>query len=350
VFIHSTVFDNPYLLKKGYDKDLESITNPVQRAQWFRGDFDAIDGKYFGEFRTQVLRDQNGKAIEDEEAYHVVKAGTIDLLPWWPRWIGMDWGFGHASAIYWLCQSPEGRIYVYREMVMGGVNSLALGVEVARKSRGDLQGLPERHMPMYLSPDAWANRDSVNTIADQIRIGIEMELGFFRGEVVDEDVMEWDGNPTGEMAISVLHANNDRIIGWNYIRDLLSWRRVTLDPNECVTKLRIFDSCPKLIDAIPQAQQDEKNKRPEDVFKVNTEADDCLDALRYGTNAHKDHKITPPRYAVMSEAAKLAQQMYPDDVNIRMQMIRTKQAAYERENAVPTGVNIPREGAMRWRQ
>jgi hypothetical protein len=348
VFIHSTVYDNPYLLKKGYDKDLESITNPVQRAQWHKGDFDAIDGQYFGEFRANVLRDQDGKAIEDEEAYHVVKSGTVDLLPWWPRWIGMDWGFGHASAVCWCCQSPEGRVYVYRELVMGGVNSMALGAEIARRSRDDLQGLPDRHMPMYLSPDAWAKRDSINTIADQIRTGIEMELGVFRGEAVDEDMAEWGGLPTGEMGISVLKANNDRIIGWNYIRDLFSWRRVTGDVNECVPKLRFFDCCPKLIEAIPLAQQDPD--RPEDVLKEDTDGDDVIDSLRHATNAHKDKKITPPRYAVMSEAARLAQQMYPDDVNVRIQMIQAKEAAYEREYAVPAGVNIPREGAMRWRQ
>lgn len=347
-FIFSTVYDNPYLLRKGYDKVLASYTNPVLRAQWHLGDFDAIDGKYFGEVRVQVLRDQTGKAIEDEEAYHVVKSDSVELLPWWPRWIGMDWGFGHSSAVYWLCQSPEGRIYVYREMVMAGVSSMALGAEIARRSREDLRGLPENHMPMYLSPDCWAKRDSVNTIADQIRIGIESELGIPSGATADDDMWEWEGRRPGEMSISVLRANNDRVIGWNYIRDLLSWKRVTGDPNECAPKLRIFDSCPKLIDALPLAQQDPGH--PEDVLKESTESDDCLDALRYSTNAHKDHKITPPRYAVMSEAAKMAQQMYPDDPMVRMQIIRTKQEAYEREYAVPAGVNIPREGAMRWRQ
>jgi hypothetical protein len=74
--------------------------------------------------------------------------------------------------------------------------------------------------------------------------------------------------------VNVMRANNDRINGWNNIREYLDWN----DEDKRKPKLKVFSNCANLIRTFPMMVHDDK--RPEDLD--TTGEDHALDSLRYG--------------------------------------------------------------------
>jgi hypothetical protein len=196
-----------------------------------------------------------------------VRAEELRLEPWWPRWISIDWGFQHPSAVYWHCAVPQNvtreswsvtreklqhgdgvhesqvtshqsRIITYREFVQSGLSPRMLAQGIAERSGR------ERISDVFLSPDAFAHRTSEASIAEQL------------GEVL-----------TASGLPRPAPADDDRIGGWQLMYQLLesdAWL--------------ITENCAKLIDCLPQLVRDER--RVEDIRKVD--GDDPADAARYG--------------------------------------------------------------------
>src|SRR5205814_7101668 len=131
---------------------------------------------------------------------------------WWPRWVSVDWGFLHPSAVYWHCAVPgtratslghsgfhespvtshESRIVTYREFVQPGLSPRMLAQAIAERSGR------ERISEVFLSPDAFAHRTSEASIAEQ--------LG---------DVLVANGLP------HPAPADDDRVGGWQLMYQLL---------------------------------------------------------------------------------------------------------------------------------
>jgi hypothetical protein len=85
-FIPAKVHDNPiYANDAGYIKTLNALPSHLRRA-FLEGDWDVFAGQYFDRFSPSS---------------QVVRAEQVDWKPWWPRWISMDWGYEHPSAVYW---------------------------------------------------------------------------------------------------------------------------------------------------------------------------------------------------------------------------------------------------------
>ncbi len=92
-FIPARVTDNPiYAGDEHYLKSLRALPSHLRRA-FLDGDWDVFAGQYFDRF---------------DYTRHVVRAEEIHLQPWWPRWISVDWGFEHPSAVYWHAAVPGG--------------------------------------------------------------------------------------------------------------------------------------------------------------------------------------------------------------------------------------------------
>jgi len=130
------------------------------------------------------------------------------------------------------------RIITYREFIQNGLSPRMLGQAIVERTGR------ERIREIYLSPDAFAQRTSEASIAEQ--------LG---------DVLVQNGLPRP------VPATDDRIGGWQLMYQLLerdAWV--------------IAENCGKLIECLPQLVRDEK--RVGDVRKV--EGDDAADAARYG--------------------------------------------------------------------
>jgi phage terminase large subunit len=262
-FVRARIEDNPiYANDVNYKKTLAALPDRLRRA-FLEGDWTVLEGQYFDLF---------------EVGRHTARAESLRLEEWAPRWISIDWGFKHPSAVYWhgACQDAGNlprslrsvagapdigtqektghsgrddclgggqddnarRIVTYREFVQSELSPRMLGQAIVEKTQR------ERIREIYLSPDAFARRTSEASIAEQ--------LG---------DVLEQNGLPRP------VEANDDRIGGWQLMYQLLerdAWM--------------IAENCPRLIECLPLLVRDDR--RVEDVRKM--EGDDAADAARYG--------------------------------------------------------------------
>jgi terminase large subunit-like protein len=262
-FIRARLDDNPiYANDAEYRRTLEALPEHLRRA-FLEGDWNVFAGQYFDVF---------------DFGRHTARPEEMRLEPWWPRWISIDWGFQHPSAVYWHCAvpgsaaptgvaqafrpedfslggtssarglkslTPEGvsysrtsRIITYREFVQNGLSPRMLAQGIAERSGR------ERINEVFLSPDAFAHRTSEASIAEQ--------LG---------DVLVANGLPRPAPA------DDDRIGGWQLMYQML-------ESDAWV----ITENCAKLIECLPLLVRDDR--RVEDIRKMD--GDDPADAARYG--------------------------------------------------------------------
>jgi phage terminase large subunit len=225
-FIPARLDDNPiYANDAAYRKTLETLPEHLRRA-FLEGDWNVFAGQYFDVF---------------DVGRHTARPEEFRLEPWWPRWISVDWGFQHPSAVYWHCAVPgpeNSRIVTYREFVQNALSPRMLAQGIAERSGR------ERISELFLSPDAFAHRTAEASIAEQL------------GEVLAAN-----GLPRPAAA------DNDRIGGWQLMYQLL-------ESDAWV----ITENCAKLIASLPLLVRDDQ--RVEDIRK--TEGDDSADAARYG--------------------------------------------------------------------
>jgi phage terminase large subunit len=256
-FIRARIADNPiYANNESYLHSLEALPEHLRHA-FLEGDWEVFAGQYFDVF---------------DLGRHTARPEDVPLEAWWPRWISIDWGFQHPSAVYWHCAVPSSpqsvipsearnrgrndafcpdpsvtalprddnpfRIVTYREFVQNGLSPRMLAQAIVERT-----GRDQIH-DVFLSPDAFARRTSEASIAEQ--------LG---------DVLAINGLPRP------VPADDDRVGGWQWMYQLLE--------NDAWL---ITENCTKLIDCIPQLVRD--SNRVEDIRKV--EGDDPADAARYG--------------------------------------------------------------------
>ncbi len=255
-FIRARIEDNPiYANDADYRRTLETLPEHLRLA-FLDGDWNVFAGQYFDIF---------------DYGRHTARPEEIRLEPWWPRWISIDWGFQHPSAVYWHCAVPVAsrsvipsearnlsssasqrdpsvatlprdadpcRVVTYREFVQSGLSPRMLAQAIAERSGR------ERISEVFLSPDAFAHRTSEASIAEQ--------LG---------DVLIANGLPRPAPA------DDDRVGGWQWMYSLLqsnSWL--------------MTDNCSELIQCLPHLVRDQA--RDADIRKVD--GDDPADAARYG--------------------------------------------------------------------
>jgi phage terminase large subunit len=269
-FIRARLDDNPiYANDAEYRRTLEALPEHLRRA-FLEGDWNVFAGQYFDVF---------------DVGRHTARPEEMRLEPWWPRWISIDWGFLHPSAVYWHCAVPRPshsvipsgvarsdtqsrnrgnkydtscldpsasaanaaafarddnpcRIVTYREFVQNGLSPRMLAQGIAERSGR------ERIHEVFLSPDAFAHRTAEASIAEQL------------GEVLVAN-----GLPRPAPA------DDDRIGGWQLMYQML-------ESDAWV----ITENCAKLIDGLPLLVRDDH--RVEDIRKMD--GDDSADAARYG--------------------------------------------------------------------
>jgi hypothetical protein len=271
-FIRATVADNPiYADDREYRRTLDALPSHLRRA-FLDGDWNVFAGQYFDIFDRErhVVRFGHGAparsgvadlasstrnlshrsfgalaAPQDDN----VNLGVVNLEPWWPRWISIDWGFEHPSAVLWHAAAPDGTVITYREFVQNHLSPRMLAAAIAERSAG------ERIQSVYLSPDAFSQRTAEDRIADQIGRGLEME-GLPRP------------NP----------ADDERVGGWMLMYELLQQDAWLITSN-----------CVQLIDSLPTLTRDERDL--EDVLKC--EGDDVADAARYGIKSRLEPGRAP---------------------------------------------------------
>lgn len=242
-FIPATLYDNKILLESDpkYEQRLKRLPEAERRAL-LEGDWDAFKGQYFKMWNAKK---------------HVCK--PFDIPRSWKRFRSMDWGYSNPSAVLWFAVSPEGRLYVYRELYVTETTI----PELARQIKS---------MSVY-SDDGHTPEKIAYTVADP---AIWSKTQYEQGESIALKLMEY--------GVPLMKADNARISGWQAVKDMLYYD----EGHEPV--LQIFESCYNLIRTLPVLVHD-KN-RPED---LDTDGEDhAADALRYGVMSN------PQAYSVKS--------------------------------------------------
>jgi phage terminase large subunit len=100
LFIQALVTDNQVLMSRdpGYIKTLQALPPQQRRAHWY-GDWDALEGQYFAEFR----RDR-----------HVIS--SFELPKHWRRFRSIDWGYNDPCCVLWHAADEDSHIYTYRKL------------------------------------------------------------------------------------------------------------------------------------------------------------------------------------------------------------------------------------------
>lgn len=355
IWIFSTYKDNPTVAKTDYIITLMSLTDKRQRAAYIDGDWGAFIGSYFGD----VFRKEN-RPGEPGHACHVVVTKPVQprLEAWFPRALGMDWGFKHEASCLWLAQhGVTGQNHVYREIVASQASAERLGFEIAKASMQELNAHPSHAFPLYLSHDAFQQRDERQTLAELLARGIARVLGPNAVHTPDlvikqmQERMSVRENPSPQelqaqqaafdeirrqrnAGITIRVAPKANAVGWQYLREMMRWEHIQVDRpefsqevyldllmqsesraqeylqycqgfnEETLPKLLIWDSCPRLIDAIPKAQYDEKGT--EGLDKAHFKGRDSLDSLYYLMVSHREHEAPEPYEAFRDKALNAA--------------------------------------------
>lgn len=130
-----TLLDDKYLEKlAGLPKNL--------REALLAGCWEAFEGQYFDCF---------------DPSHHVVERASVDEKEWWPFWVSIDYGFGHATAAYlWTMNPKTSHVYTLDEYIIHRRKA----IDVAK----DLQKLWGHHniKAWFLSPDSFDHDGTVD--------------------------------------------------------------------------------------------------------------------------------------------------------------------------------------------
>lgn len=152
IFIPAKLTDNLHLMKAdpSYINRLRNLPLAEQKAK-IDGDWDAFAGQAFDEFRDIKYPD------EPDNAMHVISPFEVPL--WWPRIIGIDWGYNAYTWAGWFAVAPNKRVFLYREYFQRQKKIVEWSSEIARLSHG------ENIVHVSLDPSAWQDRGDPHNIA-----------------------------------------------------------------------------------------------------------------------------------------------------------------------------------------
>ena len=226
-FIPATVEDNPHLLKGSpdYMQMLNMLPDDVRRA-WRDGDWDALAGVFFPEFRKETHTIQPFYKVPTE----------------WKKYRAFDYGLDMFACI-WVAVDFEGRCHVYRE-----VQQKDLIVSEAAQLMLALTPAEERIEYTIGPPDMWnRQKDSGKSMAE---------------------VFATNG-------VGLIRASNNRIQGWMALKEMLK----PMKHKDDKPGLLVTEECKGLIRNIMLIQHDEKN--PSDCATEPHNVTHICDAVRY---------------------------------------------------------------------
>lgn len=249
MFIPAKLEDNPYLMQdSSYEAGLAAAGTPALYRAWRYGDWSILAGQYFDLF---------------SKATHVTDRSRYEITPWHTKWISADWGYNDRTCVYWHRVDENRRVVTYREMAVNRTTPDVLGRMIAEANRNE----PLRNF--FLSPDAFHQRHSERTIADEI----------------------WDGS--GKSLPRPTRADDDRVGGWSLMYQMLQSGHWQID--EC---------CTELIEALPVLVRD-TDGNPEDCAE-SPGFDDPPDGARYGIKSFHKSGTEPMAVKEIAAAASIS--------------------------------------------
>jgi phage terminase large subunit len=233
IFIPAKVYDNTVLMENNpeYVEILENLPEDLRRAH-LDGDWDALAGQYFREFRREI---------------HTIDA--FEIPKEWRRYRTVDYGLD-MCACYWVALSPTRKAYVYREL-----HQPNLIISEAANMIKSMTPDDEEIYTTFLPPDLYNRRQDTGKSAADI---------FY------------------ENGIKHQKSINDRILGWYNMKEWLmvyNTRDEQTGEEYKTSNLVIFKNCVNLAKHIPQLQSDDKE--PNDVATEPHDITHSCDAIRY---------------------------------------------------------------------
>lgn len=228
LFIPSKLEDNPYLDRQ-YERKLLALP-PELRKAYRDGDWDIFPGQYFPEWRRR----------QHVSAEHRVYPPHVE------RVLSLDWGFVKPGSCGWWVL-VDGHAYREEEYVFTRTVGFDVGQEIARRTRE--RGLSHVKYLVYDTAMEIPNSDTGESTIETVRRGLR----------------------AGKLNIATIHADKDRINGWQRFRH---WLGMTPDGRPWLESSPL---CTYFNRTVP-AQVSDKN-HPEDL-DTNGE-DHALDEARY---------------------------------------------------------------------
>ena len=255
-----------------FGRTLNSEDDALRNRDWL-GSWDSLEGAYYGR-----VFDRQAMLLDAQQMRQLVQ-------PWDVRWLSQDWGKQHYNVTYWHAVtqvSPERAkrilgwdvaqpfraVVTYRELVVNELSSQ----EVAQRI---IDATPESERKQikdfFLSPDAFGDRDSDNTTADNL------------------------GSTLSKAGLPLATpADTSRADGWMLLYDLMqSTKRHAETGGDCWL---IGGECPVLLESIPLLMRDPKDL--DVVLKTDKGSarleQDSSESARYGLKSFlAPRKIAP---------------------------------------------------------
>ena len=255
IFIPSTVFDNPALLKNdpGYLANLASLPEAEKQALLY-GSWDSFSGQVFTEWRNDP------EHYKDQRWTHVIEPFPIPKH--WQIWRGYDFGFSKPFSVGWYAVDEEGRLYRIKELYgCTGQPNEGLKIDPVEQARRIREA--EQNDPILRGR-------TIRGVADPAIFDES------RGESIAA-MMERSPN--------FLHwtpGDHTRLAGKMQLHYRLAFDQ------DGRPMLQVFDTCKHFIRTIPSLVYDESN-----VEDIDTKQEDHIyDECRY---VLMEHPITPPK-------------------------------------------------------
>lgn len=223
VFLPAKIEDNRFLLAKDpdYRRRLECLPREERRAL-LHGEWNLFSGQFFGEF-----------------SYDLHTCDPFPVPASWRRYRTLDYGLDRL-AVLWIALSPDGRIYVYRELCESDL-IISAAADAIRSATPEGEEIYATLAP----PDLFGRvQESGKTRADLFRT----------------------------YGVPFVKSSNDRLAGWLAVKELL---RTAADG---MPRLRIFRTCLELCRCLPMLLSDPA--RPGDVLTEPHAITHAPDALR----------------------------------------------------------------------
>lgn len=238
-FVPSTYKDNPYLNRE-YIEYLEGLKGSLGKA-WREGNWDTFEGQYFAEWNFEK---------------HVAKPFTLPQP--WKKYRSYDHGRTAPACCKWYALDYDGRVWVYRELYVAGLNVDQIADHIQRLSGAVQDPITKK----------WTGGESYEySVADPSIFSRSGMVDAYGGQTIAESF--------ARQGITFIPGSNRRVDGWNLVHKYLFWDANT-EP-----LLKHFDTCYNSIRTYPVQIHDELH--PED---LDTDGE--------------DHAIDPDRYLIMS--------------------------------------------------
>lgn len=253
-FIQSKVTDNKALLEKDpeYVHYLEALP-PKLRKAWLDGDWDALSGAFFDEFRVG-----DEEAQRTREWTHVIT--PFMPPPSWRIYRSYDWGYSKPFSVGWWAVDGDGRLYRILEWY-------------------GCTGEPNEGIHLTVPEQAKHIKE------------IEEQHPYLKGKrvegIADPAIWQTDGGPSiaetfSRNMVYFTPADHQRIPGWMQIH-----YRLHFDENG-IPMMYVFNTCKDFIRTIPLLQYDEHKVEDLDT----SQEDHIADETRYMCMARPIKAVT----------------------------------------------------------